>query len=344
LRPRGTRLTCEQLEDRTVPSNFTAATVHDLIHDIKAANRAGGSNTIALVAGNTFTLTAVDNTTDGDNGLPVIAANDNLTIQGNGDTIERSTASGTPYFRLLDVAPGASLTVANATFQGGYAYGSGARGGAIFNQGDLTLTGVTVTHNSVAGGGTLRSGGGRTAYGGGLYVASGTATMDNFTFSFNTAWGGVSNPAYGGAVYVAGGTVTLTSVTLWSNSARGGQGADATPSYPPPPFGYWGGPGGNAYGGGLYVAAGTVTLTSVTLSSNSAVGGPGGRGSNPGLPGHSFGGALYVGGGIVTLRSDTITGNSASSPPRLRYGLGERRRSVQLRSSYRSLPRRHHVG
>ena len=69
----------------------------DLINDINAANAAGGSNTITLVAGTTFTLTAVDNTTDGSgNGLPVIAANDNLTIQGNGDTIARSTASGTP--------------------------------------------------------------------------------------------------------------------------------------------------------------------------------------------------------------------------------------------------------
>jgi hypothetical protein len=42
------------LEDRTVPSNFTAATVSDLIADINAANLAGGSNAIALVAGNTY--------------------------------------------------------------------------------------------------------------------------------------------------------------------------------------------------------------------------------------------------------------------------------------------------
>ena len=64
-RRRGLRLTLEQLEDRHLPSSYTAASVSDLIADIKAANLAGGSNTISLVAGNTFSLTAVDNTTDG---------------------------------------------------------------------------------------------------------------------------------------------------------------------------------------------------------------------------------------------------------------------------------------
>jgi hypothetical protein len=103
----------EQLEDRTLPSNFSAATVADLIADINAANQQGGSNTITLVAGNSFTLTAVDNTTDGATGLPVIAANDNLTIAGNGNTIARSTALGTLAFRLFDVAAGASLTLQN---------------------------------------------------------------------------------------------------------------------------------------------------------------------------------------------------------------------------------------
>src|ERR1700737_962393 len=80
--PRSRRLTLEQLEDRTVPSNFTAATVSDLIADINAANLAGGMNTITLTAPTTspYLLAAVNNTTDGATGLPMIAANDNLTI------------------------------------------------------------------------------------------------------------------------------------------------------------------------------------------------------------------------------------------------------------------------
>jgi hypothetical protein len=101
-------------------SSYTAATVSDLIADIKAANAAGGSNTITLAKKAVFTLTQVNNTSDGDNGLPVIASGDNLTIVGNNDTIERSYASGTPEFRLFDVASGASLTLENLTVQNGY--------------------------------------------------------------------------------------------------------------------------------------------------------------------------------------------------------------------------------
>jgi hypothetical protein len=39
-----------------VPSNFTAANVSQLIADINAANQAGSSNTITLLAGKTFTV------------------------------------------------------------------------------------------------------------------------------------------------------------------------------------------------------------------------------------------------------------------------------------------------
>src|SRR6516225_9663118 len=120
-RSRHARLTLERLEDRTLPSSYTPGSVADLIAHINAANQYGGSNTITLVAGKTFSLTAVNNTTDGATGLPIIAANDNLTILGNGDTIQRSTAKSTPAFRLFDVAVGASLTLQNLTAQNGLA-------------------------------------------------------------------------------------------------------------------------------------------------------------------------------------------------------------------------------
>jgi hypothetical protein len=81
------RLGLEHLEDRTLPSSYTAASVSDLIADINAANQAGGANTITLKAGKELTLTAVITTTDGATGLPVIAAGDSLTIIGNGDTL-----------------------------------------------------------------------------------------------------------------------------------------------------------------------------------------------------------------------------------------------------------------
>src|SRR5215471_3446650 len=84
-------LILERLEDRTALSNFNALTVSDLIADINAANAGGGSNTITLTAPTTspYVLTAVDNTTDGPTGLPLISGGskpDTLIINGNGDT------------------------------------------------------------------------------------------------------------------------------------------------------------------------------------------------------------------------------------------------------------------
>src|SRR5262249_10882863 len=138
----------EALENRTLPSTFNAATVSDLIADINAANAAGGTNTITLTAPTTshYVLAAVDNTTDGATGLPVIAKKDTLTIIGNGDAIERGSVLGTPAFRLFDVANGASLTLQNVTVHNGLAFGSGtfAEGGGIYNQGTLVLDRATV--------------------------------------------------------------------------------------------------------------------------------------------------------------------------------------------------------
>src|SRR6516165_5736870 len=93
----------EALECRTLLTAYAAATAAQLVADINAANKSGGTNTITLTAPTTspYVLT---NTPDGANGLPVISRKDNLTIVGNGDTIERSTAAGTPVFRLFDVA------------------------------------------------------------------------------------------------------------------------------------------------------------------------------------------------------------------------------------------------
>jgi hypothetical protein len=270
------RLGVEQLEDRLTPSNFTAATVSDLITDINAANRQVGTNTITLTApsASPYLLTAVDNTTNGANGLPVIAKHDTLTIVGNGDTIERSTAVGTPEFRILNVGNGGSLTLQSLTLQNGFAFGSGswAEGGAIFNQGTLDLNAVTV-QNNIAEGQQGSSGigsnatAGQSAAGGGIY-SSGALMLEDGTIVQNNqaigGFGGVIVSFYGhggrrpcgsglgGGVYVAGGTATLTNTTVTSNSAK---------TFP----GYGG--GGLYEGGGLYIdPAATVSLDAFTVA------------------------------------------------------------------------------
>jgi hypothetical protein len=306
---------------------FSAATVTDLITDINAATKAGGSNTIVLAANTTFDLTAVNNTTNGANGLPVIAKKDNLTISGQGgDIIERDTAA--PAFRLFDVSSGGSLTLNNLTLQNGLAFGSGssAEGGAIYNQGSLSLNSVTVQSNRAQGtGGVIRNGksdNGQDAAGGGIWssgtlaLASGTVIQNNqavggsaYIWWYSGAGGNGGN-AFGGGLCIAGGTANVTGAILNSNTAQGGQGGT----------GGAGGPGGNGSGGALYVAGAPVLLTSDILENNSTAGGQGGTAitssgfqfNGPGgLGGNALGGALAVTGGPVTLTSDIVESNSA---------------------------------
>lgn len=315
------QLQVELLEDRLVPANYSAGTVAELIAAMNAANLTAEADTIALVAGTTYTLTEVNNTTNGATGLPTIAATEDLTVVGNGGVIERSTANETPAFRLFDVAAGARLILENVTVQGGLAkagLGTGsatATGGGILNQGTLMLTGVTVQNNiatggivfdgyywryptTVAGGG-IWSGGSLTIEGGSVRnnQALGATFIDPFT------WYSYGGGALGGGLYISGGTADLTGFTLIGNTAKGGWGGDGL-SYKgergvPGRIGGDGGPGGYGFGGGLYAAGGTISLRGVSVTANSAEGGEGGQAGGgkfgqPGPDGLGIGGGLYI--------------------------------------------------
>lgn len=324
----------ETLEDRALLTAYSVATAADLIADINAANKQGGANTITLAAPTTspYVLTAVNNATDGANGLPVIGGNktDALTIAGNGDTIERSTASGTPDFRLFDIASGGSLTLDDVTVQNGLAFGSsaGADGGAIYNQGTLTLNGVTVQNNEARGvnGSTfatkLSAATGGDAAGGGIW-SNGTVNLQDLTLpggpllhtvlQYNEALGGAGGDVYvtegapggqalGGALYLAGGktgvsSVTMTNASFLNNLTEGGTGGNDGLGQA------IGGTGGAAFGGAVDIAeAGTVIMNGNTLENNEAAGGVGGYSvkealSSQGTGGAASGGAVYVTGG-----------------------------------------------
>jgi hypothetical protein len=247
------RLCVEALEDRTLLTN--PATPGDLVAAIISANSSGTPTTITLAASTTFNFTSADN---GANALPVITGN--ITIVGNGDTIQRT---GAMAFRFFDVASGGSLTLEDLTLMGGLAQGTGAaaEGGAVYSLGALALSGVTVKSNKAQGSNGANAtnagatgGNGASAYGGGLYVAGGTVTLNNDTLSGNIVQGGT------------GGT--------------GGKGTPGANGFSPD--GGPGGTGGDGLGGAMYVAAGTVTLSNATLSGNFANGGTGGKGGKGG--------------------------------------------------------------
>ncbi len=120
--------------------NVPAGDVTGLIAAINAANAAPDPDIINLADG-AYTLTAIDNATDGVNGLPVITSP--ITIHGgNCATITRDTSA--PEFRLFRVAAGGSLTLSDVTLTNGNS-GEGFSGGIVSNSGTLTLHHVTPT-------------------------------------------------------------------------------------------------------------------------------------------------------------------------------------------------------
>ena len=203
----------------------TVTTVAQLIAAVGAAS--GQTATIDLVPGVTYTLTAVNNGAAGsENGLPVITGT--LTINGHGAIIERSSAAGTPNFRLFGVSNGATLALNGLTVRNGSLVGvagtvgnagGAAVGGAIFVApgGSLTITNCLLAANSVRGGA-----GGKGSDGPNTTVGMG-GTGGN---------GATGGDGRGGAIGSLG-TLTIRGSTFTANSAAAGVGGD-------------GGKGGNA--------------------------------------------------------------------------------------------------
>jgi hypothetical protein len=254
----------------------TPCTASALISAITTANSTNG--TVTLTSGCTYTLTAINNTTDnGGVGLPVIKGR--VTIQGSGATITRSTASGTPVFRIFDVASSGSLTLNSVTISNGLANNGQQGGGGIFSHGTLTITGSTFSGNSEpastgTSGGAINNSGtlnvststftGNTAQEGGGIFNQKTATVTNDTFTSNTA------TVYGGgALLNAAGSMTVTGDTFTGNTGPGGGAIDNDTTLNIGNSTFTGNTGGTN-GGGAIDNFGTTTITQTTFSGNSS--------------------------------------------------------------------------
>lgn len=214
-----------------------------------------------------------------------------LTIQGPGAnllTVARSTAGGTPDFRILTVSAGSiDTTIKGLTISGGHNT-SGA--GLLSNSsGTVTITECIVSGNvagnNAAGGvfnnsitGTINitnssiSGNSAALFAGGVLNSFGTINITGSTVNGNSGsligggGGGITNDAGG----QGGGTVNITNSTISGNSAGLG-------------------------GGGISLGtSNTVTLTNVTVTNNRA---------------GSGGGIAVSGGGTVTLKNTIIARN-----------------------------------
>ena len=248
-----------------------------------------------------------------------------LDIQGQPlVTIERSTVSGVPNFRLI--ATNSDLSINGIALNNGR---TSYNGGAIYAGGPITLhiSHAAVTGNSASEGGgvyvsyiaestmidhSVISGNTATMDGGGVeeHGTSGSVTLLDTQVIGNSAWSG-------GGIY-ADGAAILTNVTVSSNRAAGdGGGIDAgsltaTGST-------FSGNSSTSHGGGLAVF-GNAFLTNSTISGNSSTYAGGGlfaftanlnfctvSGNSYTMPGY-MGGGLYVA-QSATLTSSILTGN-----------------------------------
>ncbi len=261
----------------------------------------------------------------------------NLTLQGSGAgaTILDGGLAGT----TVTVGLGATVSIAGVTIRGGAATQGGGifnqgvldiadstltgneateRGAGIFNDGGtLTLDQTLIAGNvaQVSGGGVHAIGATGTVtvtdseftgnqavldHGGGMNISESTATVSRSTFSDNAAGND------GGGLYAVGtGTVELSNVTVSGNSAGSENGLGGGVFLRNPPLTVTNTTiyDNDAFrGGGLWVAGGTVTLSSTILTGNA---GTSGVAPNPDCG--QFGAVTVISSGFNLLGANAAT-------------------------------------
>ena len=300
---------------------------------IDAMETATYGDTIRLASGCTYVLTE-DYAPD--DGLPVVSVQ--LTLEGRGSTITRSSARGTPEFRILHIGPRGNLSLEDVTLTNGrLANTFGKDGGGILNEGTLVAELVTVSANTAFQGGGINSDGSLTMtdsvvsdnvgtdHGGGVY-AFGPATFADTAVIGNTGW------ILGGGI-VGGGPTTLVRTTVSGNHASSGGGVIA----------YWGAESpllvtdsliaANSAGlaAGILSYGSTVTSTRSTISANDASGDCGGVRTSGTIwlvdtavvdnEAGGEGGGVCAGGSTI-LSNSTVSGNRAFAGAGLRLAGG----------------------
>ncbi len=235
------------------------------------------------------------------------------------------TIGGGGHSRVFQIDNGVTASLSGLTITGGSG-SSYPRGGGLFNEGTVTLTGCTISGNSASYGagvynagtvtltGCTVSGNSARYFGGGLDDV-GTATLTDCTISGNSAAGG-------GGLGGEFGMVTLTDCTISGNSAESGGGVtnefgntasltDCTLS----------GNFASVDGGGVdNILVATLTLTGCTVSGNSAGSGGGGVDNLANLTigdtivaGNTAANGPDVDGAISTDQGYNLIGNTAGS-------------------------------
>ncbi len=155
--------------------------------------------------------------------------NKNLIVNGPGAnslTVQRSSAGGTPDFRIFNINGGVTVALSGLTLTNGRISGSfpGNFGGAIWNNhSNLTITDCVINANSAVA--VAPAGFGGAIFNDGADFGSATLAIVNTRITGNSATGN------GGGIFSWGGhgnaTLTITASTISNNSAQSGGGGIA---------------------------------------------------------------------------------------------------------------------
>ena len=309
--------TADSLAGCTLRNAITAANTNSVRGTCPAGQPSPAVDTIdfAVPSGSTITLASV---------LPVVS--DDVDIAGPGKS--QLAVSGADTFQLLNVDLDTSVSLSGITLTHGLCDSScGSQGGAILNQGSLTLRAIRVTAstatvttsgavNAFPEGGAIQNDGGATIHlvlttisgntatasgatnqngpGGGGLMNRGTMTIDRSTVSMNSAVasGGTFTNAQGGGIYNRG-SLTVRRSTVSGNTATASGASSAN--------GAAAGGIGNANDPAL-----SLTIRRSTVSDNAAT-----------SPGGSQAGGIGTSGGTLAITSSTIAHNTATSASNL---------------------------
>lgn len=231
---------------------------------VVASDAAGGANTINLPAGNYKLTIASTGTNDPTTGDLDINNGNQLTITGAG--AGNTVIDGNHIDRVFAVQSGTSLSISGVTIAHGFTNGTSTSpydGGAIYDDGAVTIAGSVFDHNGAEQGGAIYTDSGASAL-----------TITNTTFTSNFA--GSTGSDYGGAIDLEGGTLSVSGGTFDSNGSYdyGGAIEDDAGSVTIDKSTFSNNNAG--YGGAIENDKGAFTLSNSTFSGNSASAGDGG--------------------------------------------------------------------
>jgi hypothetical protein len=241
---------------------------------------------------------------------------------GNDSTPNVNEGNGSRVFNIDDgTATLKTVSINKLSLTGGDANGAG---GAILARENLTLVDCVITGNATSTAAQLG--------GGGIYSAALSGPATSLTLLNCTLTGNAATQDEGGAIRKRRGSLTMENCTVSGNTSYSHGGgmsvADGGVQVQIRSCSFSGNRATNFYGGGIFFYSAVATLTSSTISGNTALTGGGlysTTSSNVTMTGCTVSGnaAVYDGGGAYVISSQlTITNSTLSTNRAVGFGGG----------------------